>query len=279
MKDKNSQDNSPLPPPPNLPIEFPSPDTDPVVSGTSPKSIIEQLANLADKSEVMSLLEFKEEQQLDKNDPLWAFLLQFKTIENSVNKQEQILNLLINDFEAKFEQQIDANQQRIDTSFRTYSKDLINQYQALTDNLQTVEEASLNLTQAKISGSVSKLVRHAAHTKAVSDWLAMSRLGLYILIPMLFAGVGGWFARSYVDYRYSNSGLSNKDTALLHWAKSDEGKMAKNLTSWNSRGLTTKSKTLICEQEAANLDVTLTLEGKTVDSGWCALWIRPADKR
>ncbi|MBE9043432.1 hypothetical protein IQ255_03240, partial [Pleurocapsales cyanobacterium LEGE 10410] len=106
MNDKNSQDNSPLPPPPSLPLE-PTTDTDPVLAKTPPASIIEQLANLADKSEVMSLLEFKEEQQLDKNDPLWAFLLQFKTIENSVNKQEQILNLLIADFEAKFEQQID----------------------------------------------------------------------------------------------------------------------------------------------------------------------------
>ena len=277
MNEKRDRDKNPLPPPPNLPPE--PTDTDPVLAETPPASIIEQLANLADKSEVMSLLEFKEEQQLDKNDPLWAFLLQFKTIENSVNKQEQILNLLIDGFEAKFERQINANQQRIDTSFRTYSQDLINQYQALTNNLQTVEEASLNLTQAKISGSVAKLVRHAAHTKAVSDWLAMSRLGLYILIPMIFAGIGGWFARSYVDYRYSNSGLSNADTALLHWAKSDEGKLAKNLARWNSRGLTTKGKTLICEQEAADLDVTLTLEGKSVDSGWCALWIRPANKR
>ena len=276
MNAKNHEYN-PLPPPPNLTLE--PPDANQAKAGNSSVSIIEQLASLADKSEVMSLLKFKEEQQLDKNDPLWAFLLQFKTIENAVNKQEQILSLLIDGFKAKFEQQINANQQRLDTSFRIYSQDLINQYQALTDNLQTVEEASLNLTQAKISGSVAKLVRHAAHTKAVGDWLAMSRLGLYILIPMIFAGVGGWFARSYVDYRYSNSGLSNGDTVLLHWAKSDEGKLAKNLATWNSRGLTTKGKILICEQEAANLDVTLTLEGKTVNSGWCALWIRPADKR
>lgn len=277
MNAKNHKEYNPLPPPPSLtskPL-----DADRVKAGNPSVSIIERLASLADKSEVMSLLEFKEEQKLDKNDPLWAFLLQFKTIENSVNKQEQILNLLIRDFEAKFEQQIDANQQRLDTSFRTYSQDLINQYQALTNNLQTVEEASLNLTQAKISGSVSKLVRHAAHTKAVSDWLAMSRLGLYILIPMMITAFGGWFARSYLDYRYSNSGLSNQDTALLHWAKSDEGKLAKNLASWNSRGLTTKGKNLICEREAVNLDVTLTLEGKTVTSGWCALWIRPADQR
>ncbi|PSB07277.1 hypothetical protein C7B62_20395 [Pleurocapsa sp. CCALA 161] len=277
MNAKNHKEYNPLPPPPSL---TPKPlDADRVKAGNPSVSIIERLASLADKSEVMSLLEFKEEQKLDKNDPLWAFLLQFKTIENSVNKQEQILNLLIRDFEAKFEQQIDANQQRLDTSFRTYSQDLINQYQALTNNLQTVEEASLNLTQAKISGSVSKLVRHAAHTKAVSDWLAMSRLGLYILIPMMITAFGGWFARSYLDYRYSNSGLSNQDTALLHWAKSDEGKLAKNLANWNSRGLTTKGKNLICEREAVNLDVTLTLEGKTVTSGWCALWIRPADQR
>jgi hypothetical protein len=277
MNPKNHEEYNPLPPPPNVAPE--SLGGNPAMAGESPVSIIEQLASLVDKSEVISLLEFKEEQQLDKNDPLWAFLLQFKTIENSINKQEQILNLLISGFETKFQQQIDANQQRMDTSFRVYSQDLINQYQALTNNLQTVEEASLNLTQAKISGSVANLVRHAAHTKAVSDWLAMSRLGLYILMPMILAGFGGWFTRSYVDYRYSNSGLSTVDTALLHWSKSDEGRLAKNLASWNSRGLTTKGNTLICEQEAANLNVTLTLEGKTVDSGWCALWIRPANQR
>ena len=94
MNDKNDRDNNPLPSPPIFPIE--SSNANPSVAKNPPASIIEQLANLADKSEVMSLLEFKEEQQLDKNDPLWAFLLQFKTIENSVNKQEQILNLLIN---------------------------------------------------------------------------------------------------------------------------------------------------------------------------------------
>ena len=67
--------------------------------------------------------------------------------------------------------------------------------------------------------------------------------------------------------------------SLLHWAKSDEGKLAQNLTKWNNRGLSVKGKTRICEQEAANLDVTLKLEGEAVSSGWCALWVRPADKR
>ena len=244
-----------------------------------PLSIVEQLAQIADKEEVMSLLKFKQEQQLDKNDPLWAFLLEFKTIENSVNKQEEILNLLINGFQEQLNSQIEANQQQIDLSFRTYTKDLINQYKALTDNLKTVEEASLNLTQSKISLSVANLVRHAAHTKAVSDWTTMSRLGIYIFVPMILAAIGGWFGRSYIDYRYSNSGLSNEDTALLHWAKSDEGKLAQNLTKWNNRGLSVKGKTRICEQEAANLDITLKLEGESVNRGWCVLWMLPPDKR
>lgn len=244
-----------------------------------PLSIVEQLAQMVNKEEVMSLLEFKEQQQLDKNDPLWAFLLEFKTIENSVNKQEEILKLLIAGFEAKFKQQIEENQQRIDASFRIYSQDLIDQYQTLTKNLEVTEAASINLTQAKISSSVAKMVKHAAHEKAVHDWIAMSRLGIYILIPMIITTAGGWFARSYFDYRYSNSGLSNQDTALLHWSKSDEGKLAQNLIEWNSRGLTYKGKTRICEQEAANLNVTLKLEGKSVNQGWCVLWMFPPEQR
>ena len=39
----------------------------------------------------MSLLKFKEEQQLDKNDPLWAFLLEFKTIENNESFTQNIM--------------------------------------------------------------------------------------------------------------------------------------------------------------------------------------------
>ena len=266
------------PPPPSMPATpTPIPVSTPIP--TASLSIVEQLAQITDKQEVMSLLKFKEEQQLDKNDPLWAFLLEFKTIENSVNKQEEILNLLISGFTAQFNQQIEANQQRIDTSFRTYAQDLINQHLALTNNLKTVEEASLNLVQTKVASSVSNLVKHAAHTKAVSDWKTMSRLGIYIFSPMILAGIGGWFGRSYVDYRYSNSGLSNADTALLHWAKSDEGKLAQNLTKWNTSGLSKQGKTRICEQEAANLNVTLKLEGKAVNRGWCVLWMLPAEQR
>ncbi|MGL6339515.1 MAG: DUF6753 family protein [Waterburya sp.] len=249
------------------------------VPSPAPLSIVEQLAQMANKDEVISLLEFKEQQQLDKNDPLWAFLLQFKTIENSVNKQEEILSLLIKDFETKFSQQIEDNQQRIDASFRTYSQDLINQYQTLTKNLEVTEAASINLTQAKVSSSVSQLVKHAAHEKAVHDWIAMSRLGVYLMGAMIFAFVCGVFTRSYFDYRYSNSGLSNQDTALLEWVKSEQGKLAQNLTAWNSRGLTKKGKTYICEQEVAKLDVTLKVEGQTVNNGWCVLWIHPPEQR
>ena len=284
MNNNNQQTSSPIPiqdssflPPPTPANPSPNPDS---TAGDKPSvSIVEQLAQMATKSEIVSLLKFKEEQQIHKDDPLWAFLIEFKTIENAVNKQEEVLNLLINGFDRKLTQQIESNQQRIDTSFNTYSQDLVNQYKALTDNLKTVESASLNLTQAKISTSVSNLVRHAAHTKAVSDWKTMSRLGVYIFIPMILAAVGGWFGRSYFDYRYSNSGLSNKDTALLHWAKSEEGKLAKNLAIWNNRGLTLKGKSRICEQEAAQLDITLKLEGKPVDRGWCALWMLPPEKR
>lgn len=254
-------------------------DTNTSNNSPAPLSIIEQLAQMANKDEVMSLLEFREEQQLDKNDPLWAFLLKFKTIENSVNKQEEILTLLIDDFEAKFSQQIEANQQRIDASFRTYSQDLINQYQTLTQNLEVVEAASVNLTQAKISNSVSHLVKYAAHKKAVSDWTTMGRLGVYLMGVMVMAFSSGFFTRSYFDYRYSNSGLSNQDTALLEWAKSDRGKLARDLIQWNSRGLTQKGKTRICEQEAAELNITLKLEGQSVDEGWCVLWMLPPQER
>ena len=260
-------------------MTIPDESSSPAQDNSNSLSIIEQLAKLADKDEVVSLLKFKEEQQLDKDDPLWAFLLEFKTIENAVNKQEEILSLLINDFESRLRQQIEDNQQQIDTSFRTYSQDLINRYQTLTKNLETVEAVSVNLTQTKIASSVSRLVAHAAHEKAVHDWIAMSRLGIYILIPMVLTALGGWFARSYFDYRYSNSSLSNQDTALLHWAKSDEGKLAKNLVEWNSQGLAKKNRTRICEEEAAKLDITLKLEGKSVDRGWCVLWMISPEKR
>ncbi|NJL51041.1 MAG: hypothetical protein HC930_00455 [Hydrococcus sp. SU_1_0] len=64
MNAKNHEEYNPLPPPPSL---TPKPlDADRVKAGNPSVSIIERLASLADKSEVMSLLEFKEEQKLDK---------------------------------------------------------------------------------------------------------------------------------------------------------------------------------------------------------------------
>lgn len=242
-------------------------------------TLFEKLGQTLDKDRVMALLQFKQDQGLDNDDALWQFLIQFKTIENAVSKQEDILNLIINEFDGKLKQQLHSNQQKIDTSYRTYSQDLLNQYKNLTENLKTAEESSINLTNTKIASSVDALVQKAAYKKAISNWLAMSRLGIYIFIPAILTFISGWLGRSYFDYRYSNSGLSNQDTALLEWVRSDEGKLARDLMNWNKRGLTTKGRSLICESEAQKLDLTLKKEGESVKAGWCALWVKSPDRR
>jgi hypothetical protein len=233
------------------------------------KSLLEQLAVLMPPQQITALLKLKEDCGVANDDPLWGILLELKLIENATATQSGIVEKLLKEFDTK-----------LDATFATYSNDLVNKFEELRLKTASVEEASLNISQARITSSVSKLVSHAAHEKAVHDWIAMSKLSFYsIFLAVLFFS-SGFVYRAYRDYRYSDgSGLSSRDAETLAWANSSEGKFLREFGEWNGNALAKKADRRLCELDAQKLKVTLQIEGRNVDRGWCALWMLPPAKR
>jgi hypothetical protein len=64
----------------------------------------------------------------------------------------------------------------------------------------------------------------------------------------------------------------NADT--IQWATSNEGKYARQFMSWNQALLSEKGGKKLCETESDRLGVTLTVEGKPAQKGFCTLWMR-----
>jgi hypothetical protein len=61
----------------------------------------------------------------------------------------------------------------------------------------------------------------------------------------------------------------------LRWLKSADGKLAKNLIRWNSGML----ENLNCLEDVERLNVTLEVQGKKAESGFCLLWVVPSQDR
>jgi hypothetical protein len=56
---------------------------------------------------------------------------------------------------------------------------------------------------------------------------------------------------------------------------SKEGKFARNLLKWNAGSL----DGLNCLKDAQDLPVTLKVQGRAAESGFCLLWVVPPENR
>lgn len=69
--------------------------------------------------------------------------------------------------------------------------------------------------------------------------------------------------------------LNAQDVQTLKWAKSEKGKLAKDLTEWNADNLKNRQ----CTKEVQELGVELIINDKVVTYGYCFLWVEPPSKR
>jgi phosphomevalonate kinase len=142
--------------------------------------------------------------------------------------------------------------------------------------LKESERAALISQRAAIAAAVSSLLKK-------TDWEQRSRL-LGAIIPaagILIAAIGVgvllgmtvplWLQGGYV----ANQTLTVAEVEDLRWLKSADGKLAKNLTRWNSGML----DNLNCLEDVERLNVTLEVQGKKAESGFCLLWVVPFQDR
>jgi DNA-binding transcriptional MerR regulator len=92
-----------------------------------------------------------------------------------------------------------------------------------------------------------------------------------VLVVGYLAGltVPSYLKGGYVEGR----SLTAKDAAVLDWANSKDGQLARSLFEWNRDYLK------VCEKDAQKLGVKLTFGQKKTISGFCVLWIRPPEQR
>ncbi len=102
-------------------------------------------------------------------------------------------------------------------------------------------------------------------------------LAMTIGMTAIAAGVGGWmFGKTATAYDPSGPrSLTLEEVELLNWAKSDRGKLGKQIMDWNGDYLSSGE----CEKDASQLGVTLTMNNKKATQGFCILWVKPYKQR
>lgn len=155
---------------------------------------------------------------------------------------------------------------------------LFNQWsEALYDKLQTAERAAVKGQQTAIAAAVKSLIQK-------TEWEGQSRLfssvvpaagllsaaiGVGVLLGM---SVPVWLQGGYVTQPRR---LTLEQAEALRWAESQSGQLARNVMKWNAGSL----DNLDCLNDVKRLNVTLKVQGREAQSGFCVLWTQPPSQR
>lgn len=154
----------------------------------------------------------------------------------------------------------------------------------LVDKLTTKFNNYVNCIQNKNTPESLRLAVKQGGTILSSKTAAKERLNakwFYVLMGvmgvqcvLLISGwISQWFFQGKIPTQYPHVRLTQEDIALLEWAKSSEGKRAKNLISWNSGLL------IDCTKEVEKMGIRLEVRGRKAVYGFCPLWVVPPNER
>jgi hypothetical protein len=84
-----------------------------------------------------------------------------------------------------------------------------------------------------------------------------------------------------LDWGLSESGrFGRNNPEFMRWARSNEGKYARQLMQWNQTLLSDAGwGTRLCERDVKELGITLRVDGRFAKSGFCVLWTKPPGQR
>lgn len=166
--------------------------------------------------------------------------------------------------------------------------------ESLKQTLQDIQSIQQNLVQSveallKKAGDpgLLKMLKTITHQNPAIDlttWkdslLTPAALPIAIFgVVMVTIGVGlGWAGTQLAKPELAPGAprqLTLDEAEALRWAKSREGKLARNLVQWNDDLLAN----LDCTKDVDRLGVTLNVQGKPSTFGYCALWVVPPEQR
>ncbi|MBD1854785.1 MULTISPECIES: DUF6753 family protein [Leptolyngbya] len=171
--------------------------------------------------------------------------------------------------------------------FSTYQEDLKQTLQNIQSFQQNLAESVEALLKKTGNPDLLKALKTSIHPKTainLTTWkdslLAPAALPISIFGGVMVAiGVGlGWAGTQLAKPELAPGAprqLTLDEAETLRWAKTREGKLARNLVQWNDDLLSD----LDCTKDVDRLGVTLNVQGKPSTFGYCALWVVPPEER
>ncbi|MBD1927164.1 hypothetical protein H6F74_13045 [Trichocoleus sp. FACHB-90] len=136
--------------------------------------------------------------------------------------------------------------------------------------------AILENQKLAIAKAAGDLIRTAERQEA-RRFFGSLMPAVLVLLSLLGLGIGmGATIPPYLQGGYvKETKLTADEVDALRWAKSSEGKFARNLMRWNSEYL----DNLECVKDVKRLNVVLQLGSKPATDGFCTLWVKPPKER
>ena len=152
-------------------------------------------------------------------------------------------------------------------------------FQELHQEMDALENAKASSIEVKMAATLERLSSaqtgeiHLAPEGTVRPRPLFFQLRVLLpLVTVIAMGVGSFLTSLFMPASYVHAGveLSQEDSLLVGWAKSEEGQLARNLIHWNGDRLTGGG----CEQQAKAHETKLAFNELVVTSGICTLFVQ-----
>lgn len=218
---------------------------------------------------------------ISPKDPYFLILLQCK-----------ITQILYESTPGEIEEAFKIGIFNIQDALAAYKKDLFDDLNKHTDiklrnsfaNISNTFDQYFNDFVSKIESNNPRSVeqnKNKLNSKAETNDKYISKKTLYrsllINLSILITGitVGGlYFSAQNQLFKSWRQQIDYQDQQLLAWAKSNDGKLAKNIIDWNE-DLPDKS----CENKVKDLGISFQIGSLKMTSGFCVLFVEPVSQR
>lgn len=253
--------------------------------------------------ERVEILKVIHDAEIEADDPLYAVLLATGALERLLRDYPDDLREVMINWQKNYRKKLKESESLLDSERKKLEKLIELQKKDLIHDA----EIAVKLCKKDISASVNTLLTKAAFTKVATSLNSMI-LGSLAVLAVMGVGIfiGDFIANTNkpevsstspreltvdeivaLEWGTSEAGVwARKNPDLVNWAKSNEGKYARNLTSWNQTLLSGHkdnwfdfNKKKRCQKDVEKMGIVLSLEGRITRTGFCLLWVSPPDKR
>jgi hypothetical protein len=201
--------------------------------------------------------------KIDHNDPFFLILLQ-------CGITQILYELLPGEIQQVFNHGTRELVKVIEESKTEFLKDLSNL-------VEQQEKLALNISTAKINTEIHKILSEINHKQGEISPVVSKKYSLLKKVSCLIALCSfglGFFVHETAIAKERQQNIAEQDQAALKWAKSKEGKVARDIISWND-DLVNGS----CKDKADSLGLSFQVDNTKTTSGFCVVFVEPVEER